>query len=411
MRPYASISWYRAYYIFGSKLYVHHKSKILEAIKDAFPKRYWDALASAVYPCIGFAPIKTSEAPALGATRIGGTPDLDKDIPWPVRRAFPDVESIAQRGGRNHSEVIRLYASRNLPYVFMAQIDLGEASGLGAMAAELPDEGRLLFFYDMAVTPWNAGYDACRVIWDQSPRENLVRHEMQTFLNIYRPIEERERAIYKRSLSEFIDALDELKALPDANETIDLSEAADMMREALEEEDERSYYMGPAQAMRLVPNWFLLDRDSLEMENIPELESLVSRYLDRQYSELPDVSDSDWALFDFLEVYGEFNTATLDQEYRYYPHQLLGYPWPVQSDPRYEASVIARFGTRDPYPDVWRENRAIIEKDARDWRLLLQLDIANYWQGDAGGMVYFLIHKDDLAARRFENTIAVYQTS
>ena len=48
--------------------------------------------------------------------------------------------------------------------------------------------------------------------------------------------------------------------------------------------------------------------------------------------------------------------------------------------------------------------------EAADWALLLELDVARWMGNERGeGKVFFLIRRTDLAARRFEAVIAVYQ--
>lgn len=66
----------------------------------------------------------------LGASRIGGLPDLPPSITWPVD------------DGR--------------PLDFIAQIDLAEAAAV-AQLPDLPPSGRLAFFYDTDNQPW--GFD------------------------------------------------------------------------------------------------------------------------------------------------------------------------------------------------------------------------------------------------------------
>ena len=49
-------------------------------------------------------------------------------------------------------------------------------------------------------------------------------------------------------------------------------------------------------------------------------------------------------------------------------------------------------------------------RSAQEWTLLLQVDLKDYLQQPyATGTVYFLIRNDDLAARAFEKTVAIYQ--
>ena len=90
-------------------------------------------------------------------------------------------------------------------------------------------------------------------------------------------------------------------------------------------------------------------------------------------------------------------------------HQLLGSPLPEQSDPRFEAEVVSRFGVQYLSQDAWKANRPAIEAGAGAWRLLLQIDVGDFLQESGEGTVYFLIRAADLADRRFDRVVAVYQ--
>jgi hypothetical protein len=86
---------------------------------------------------------------ALGASRFGGSPDVPEVFLWPTR----DGE----------------------PLTFLAQLDLTEVQ-----APDLPATGWLLFFYDVARSPW--GFDprdagGSRVVFMDASREALVRRE------------------------------------------------------------------------------------------------------------------------------------------------------------------------------------------------------------------------------------------
>ncbi len=73
-----------------------------------------------------------------------------------------------------------------------------------------------------------------------------------------------------------------------------------------------------------------------------------------------------------------------------------------------ECESIARIcdGDTISYGDVSGEVRADVKKGAGNWTLLLQLSTitkGDYeWMFGDGGMLYFYIKKDDLAAKRFD---------
>jgi uncharacterized protein YwqG len=90
-------------------------------------------------------------------------------------------------------------------------------------------------------------------------------------------------------------------------------------------------------------------------------------------------------------------------------HQMFGHADPVQNEMEFECDFL-RVGQEVRW-DLPQE-RFIAA--ARDWVLLLQVDTDDYkegpgWMWGDAGMVYFWIHRDDLAARAFDRTIAIEQ--
>jgi uncharacterized protein YwqG len=82
-------------------------------------------------------------------------------------------------------------------------------------------------------------------------------------------------------------------------------------------------------------------------------------------------------------------------------------------DPRLEAQLVSH-GIYYGYDDGFAEGRRLgLEAGAADWLLLLQLDSGDNcagmnWGGE-GGRIYFMIHKDDLRRRRFQNVHLILQ--
>lgn len=87
------------------------------------------ALQPWLRPRIGFSRGGAVDAP-IGASRIGGGPDVPAGFPWPTHK------------GR--------------PLDFMLQIDLADLQGLQS-GLDLPAQGLLSFFYDAQEQPW--GFD------------------------------------------------------------------------------------------------------------------------------------------------------------------------------------------------------------------------------------------------------------
>ena len=90
-------------------------------------------------------------------------------------------------------------------------------------------------------------------------------------------------------------------------------------------------------------------------------------------------------------------------------HQMCGYSRPVQSEMELECDFLRRGEkARWDLPD----ERFIAA--AQNWILLLQVDTDDYkegpgWMWGDAGMVYFWIHRGDLASQAFNCAIAIEQ--
>jgi hypothetical protein len=234
-----------------------------DALTEFFYEESVEMLLDRLRPAVALEAADAASEPVLGATRLGGMPDLPATVPWPLRAASSQASAIAARGGSRHGDHIRKHLAEAMPFQFLAQVDLAEACRLGDVAHDLPDTGRLLFFYDASVGPWHDGRESCRVIWDRTPATLLARQSL---------------------------------------------------------------------------------------------------------------------------------------------------PVPLQDDPRYNAVALSDFGEQYLSREIWDGNRPRIYQAASEWRLLLQVDLADYLQERlAEGTVYFLITQDALAARAFEQVVTVYQ--
>lgn len=130
-----------------------------------------------------------------GATKIGGSPDLPENVEWPCRPPYPDdascMKSIRSRAARSVDDWKRgtpeqraefceeakreLFSVENtFPLSFIAQINFAEMWAVGDLDSDMPREGVLQLFYDLAVQPW--GYD---------PKERVG------FTVLYHPVSER----------------------------------------------------------------------------------------------------------------------------------------------------------------------------------------------------------------------------
>ncbi|GGF74322.1 hypothetical protein GCM10007301_37670 [Azorhizobium oxalatiphilum] len=307
-------------------------------------------------PAIGFTFTSRADIP-VGATRFGGTPDLPKGADWPRPPAPPNAEEIAGRGNADAGAAMRRHMALNLPYAFIAQIDLGETAALGEVSASLPSEGRLLFFYDLSVGPWETGTRVAKVIWDRTPKADLAAAAVPPDM-----------------------------AAEDALERRQSAEIAQKFKLPPPDPKAGTNYLAPARAAKPSRTLVAVPLSTVEGDAIPKAER-----------------DS------YTDAYQEFYYGVLEKR----PdarNQLLGPPEPEQDDPRYTAAAVTLLNKEFPSSDEWKQNRDTIMKNAADMVLLLQMDVKGWMQADmVEGTVYFVIGKKDLEERRFDRVIAVYQ--
>jgi uncharacterized protein YwqG len=102
-----------------------------------------EAIADYAVPSLEFSAATATTVP-VGATKIGGRPDLPKETAWPRR---------SDRVRKGAMEPV-LGA---IPLAFLAQVDLEEvAHALPADENPLPASGLLSFFYDAYDQPWGS---------------------------------------------------------------------------------------------------------------------------------------------------------------------------------------------------------------------------------------------------------------
>ncbi|MEH3118447.1 MAG: DUF1963 domain-containing protein [Methylorubrum populi] len=338
-----------------------------------FSRPQVETIVEALVPTLVFRPRPKGEG-RLGGTRIGGTPDLPPGLAWPRRAKPADVEAIAKRGNADAGAEMRRHFRTELPYAFFAQVDLAEARGQakerGNPAADLPGHGRLLFFYDLLAGPWDNGTGSTRMIWDESPRDGLAAQPMPP----------------------------DLAAAADAHRT-EIATVNRPFKRPVPKPDSGTPYGGPARPMSLHASLRPPAVESLEAEANMALKAALASDAEGEGSFRDTYRDLFARAFD--SYYGAANAGRRNQ--------LLGSPLPEQGDPRFEAEVATRFGVQHPARETVEARRAEIEAAMPAWRLLLQIDVGDFLQENGEGTVYFLIRAADLAERRFDRVVAVYQ--
>lgn len=326
-------------------------------------------VVEALVPAAVFHPAASGIVP--GGTRLGGTPDAPAGFVWP-RPAQPDeADEIARRGNEDAAGEMRAHMALDLPYAFIAQVDLAEAATLGPPAPALPSEGRLLFFYDLAIGPWDTGTRVARVIWERSPADALRPLAMPDDLAAAAAREARERAAIAAGFGD-----------------------------GGENGESGTNYGAPARAMALRQAWRLPDPHALEIAAMPDFAAVA-----KGESDDPMLQDLFATYEEALEEFGDRYPAEAWRR-----QQLLGSPMPEQDDPRYDAVIVTGWGKQHLSGEEWLEHRDEVLHKAHDWVLLLQIDIGDWMQARfVEGTVYFLIRRDHLERHRFDAVVAVYQ--
>lgn len=300
----------------------------------------------------------------LGASKLGGAPDLARGTAWPERPPYPDAET---RAGQHRRDAERLLADskkpkswmtpeqgesfsqthlaqadaigRPFPLAFFGQFDLAGLSKVEGFEATLPREGRLLVFYDFWEQPEGFTPEASvgwRVIWDRTPAGDLER-----------------------------------LAIPDALSAISDDEWRTVFRPAT---------LSAVSVVTPIPpndeGW-----DAFDLAD----DDLLDPY-------------QDWL--------SDFGTPDADDGEN---HQLGGFPRTLQNGLQAESQLAAN-GVNCGRSEAWTTPEAQeLLKDAGAWRLLLQIGVDPNAGMDGPGAYYVIIRDDDLAARRFERARVTYQ--
>lgn len=320
----------------------------------------------------------------VSLTFVGGTPIMSAELVWPIPPQPDDIEAIANRGGQNHSKYIQNALETKLPYSFIGQIDLNEVHD-----TDLPTSGRLLFFYDVAVGPWDNSTRSVKVIWDDSPPGQLVEFPPdETLIKAEENWNTDARAYIPKPLE--IDKETRQLFLNSGLSEEEVNAIIDTEIKLPEHSDQRVYF-GLKRMMQVETHYQTPLPFNFEWNNFAQ--AVVETYTENiTVSELGDIYSESEIMYNYVA-----------------PFQVLGLPAPEQDDPRIYAAAKLLLGKQFPTFDEREEHRTELDQEARSLRLLFQASVADWLQESAEGTVYFLISDSDLKAHNFGAVIAVYQ--
>lgn len=334
------------------------------------------------------APAMFLTAPEQGDERpgtfLGGQPQAGAGFDWPLPPVAGDVGDLADRGGPEVAPLIRYQLEARTPYSFLGQVDLTAAAGLGPVAADLPPTGRLLFFYDTITGPYETSTRVGRVIWDQTPASALTGHPPPAA-----------QAGAEARLTELGNAA--VASVPHPDPETLLQETLAQMRAAgvTMTEDEiaelqaslRAEVGGDAYTVHL-------STPMQPMRVVAGLQFPWPGYLGERFEALtPEVQD---VLYEI-----SFEGSDLVR--------LLGTASPEQDDPLLDAVVAETYGGALPEGTDWKDVYDGIRAETADWRLLMQIPMADWSPDWAEGTVYFMIRREDLRNRNFDRVVVSYQ--
>jgi hypothetical protein len=133
-----------------------------------------------------------ADAP-IGASRLGGMPDLPPEVPWPWRPALPPIgwEELPE----NLQKLLHLemaHEARSWPLSFIAQVDFAEILSAGGLEG-FPSSGRLLFFCD----PVMEDQARASVMFLEEPTDRLSRRDFPAELSHPGEVARREAFMFR----------------------------------------------------------------------------------------------------------------------------------------------------------------------------------------------------------------------
>jgi Domain of unknown function (DUF1963) len=315
-------------------------------------------------------PVEEGAQARVGASRLGGMPDLPPDVPWPWR------PPVSERVWKAHAE-------RPWPLSFVAQIDFAEIQSAGGLEG-FPTSGRLLLFYDPICWP------------DGETAEDQKRASVM-FLS-----EPTDRLARRAFPAEF------------GNPQVELIMTRDLVSEP----------------RRITPRRWLLPPPPCSSEQILAVDGRPPPSNCRHPQDWEEATvDAYGQFWDGLSA----NYPSGFRLYDGIPHQLGGTAFPIQAsveadcvkfaddDYHGQPEVKAWFGDPPAFGSPEHETRWSAFQafhEARDptyfqradrWQLVLQVDGTEVAGMEVGQRLYVCIRKEDLAACRFDRCWTVIQ--
>lgn len=297
----------------------------------------------------------------LGATKLGGSPDLPDNLDWPVRPTYPDAAERVARC-REESEApdshwswataedcesfrrdyVQMAEILGGPYPlqFVCQIDFAEMWRAGPLDPDFPKSGLLSVFYDSLEMPW--GFDpsdhaGSTILFHEQGSGTLVRLETpKEFAAVERYLPTAPLACTSHAC---------LRPLPIETAVF----------------DEVKLTQGQESTYR---DWWW------------------------QVTDPEEGDESEWN-----------------------HHLVGGWPVPIQGDMQTECALVAAGHYCGDSTAYRAPETASVRATAGEWVLLLQLgsdEPAGMMWGDVGNL-YVWIRREDLIARRFEAARLILQ--
>ena len=350
-----------------------------------------------------FVPVRAQEG-RPGGSQFGGIPSLPAGFDWPLSEHYTIGDAYKDVAPTSFKQLFK--RKKPLPMTFIAQIALAEVSGLDP---DLPDTGRLMIFMDHELWAEN-GPSGIRIVWDQTPEAELALAEapetLVTLDELARIQHEEMEAESAALVEDFLKDLDVGdSSLADSIDPRDDDEGEEDAEPPEEEGDETfsSFFLPPQIPVTFSRVWLPLNHHASETAGTAYAQRVAG-------TGAVDV------LYEAEVLSPEGGAADMPPY-----HQVLGKPIPEQSDPRHAAIERRLLGraneSHEDYAlmkekagiDTDEQMIAYMTAQASEYVLLLQLDVASFIDMSTEGTTYILLHRDDLAARRFENAIAIYQ--